>query len=136
MPGMREKVEAIANPLPKKSVAIASGDPTPPDLLIPMLTPQSATFRIIELGPLRKLRNYKRKSNLPHPCVFPMNDGSRMRNARLMSASKSGGPILSIVGRKGKPSVSIDRLTGYVDCILRSQESKDAGNFLSARRFS
>jgi len=59
MLGIREKVEAIANPLPKKIVAIAHGDPTPHDLLIPILSSQSATFRIIELGPLTKLRNNK-----------------------------------------------------------------------------
>src|SRR5580698_1237858 len=127
MLGMREKVEAIANPLPKNIVAIANGDPTPPDLLIPMLSPRSATFRIIVPGPLRKLRNYKRKSNLPHPCVS-MNDCSRMRNTRLMT--KSRGPILTVVRRKSKPSIGIDGLTGYVGCILRGQESKDASNFL------
>ena len=44
MLGIREKVEAIANPVPKKIVAIAHGDPTPHDLLIPILSLQSATF--------------------------------------------------------------------------------------------
>ena len=98
MPGIREKVEAIANPLPKNIVPIANGDPTPPDLLIPVLSPQSAK--------------------------------------RFMTAPESGGPILPIVGRKGEPSVGIDRLTGYVNCILRSQKSKHAGNFLSGSRLS
>jgi hypothetical protein len=45
-------------------------------------------------------------------------------------------PIFTIVGRKGKSSVGIDRLPCYVDCTLRSQESEDAGDLLSAGRFS
>lgn len=49
MLGIRENVEAIAKPLPKNIVAIAHGDPTPHDLLIPILSSLSATFRIIEL---------------------------------------------------------------------------------------
>jgi hypothetical protein len=67
MPGIREKVEAIANPLPKNIVPIANGDPAPPDLLIPMLSPQSATFRIIELGPLRNFGIHKNKSKVISP---------------------------------------------------------------------
>ena len=79
MLGMREKVEAIANPLPKNIVAIANGDPTPPDLLIPMLSPQPATFRIIELGPFTKFRNNNSKSTVTSP--VRLSDGLPLEGA-------------------------------------------------------
>jgi hypothetical protein len=68
--------------------------------------------------------------------AFMTLNGNGKGSERYQTATTNQEADFTIVGRKGKSSVGIDRLPCYVDCILRSQESEDAGDLLSGGRFS
>src|ERR1700736_3247585 len=131
MLGIRGNVEAIANPLRKRSSQL-------PTEIRPRMICSSRFFPHSLLRLVRNVTGANGAAPLKsRKSPFLLLGFAHARCHSFFNlAPESGSPILPIVSRKSKPSVGIDRLARYVACVLRRQESKDAGNFLSGRRLS